>query len=295
MHKINLYARTGATAIAAVLTLSSTSISAQEIALPEAVIVTSEPIVSTPAASGPAAAVSIEAVTEPAPTKAVKTATVPVAKAAKRTVTKAAPAAVAAAPVAGPIAATSPSAVNEPFAAESATPAQLGSAAAPVPKPLDTSMDVVDSETAALAVGGALAAIALGGAAMLVSRRRRTRAEMAVVPVIAIQPTAASAPVYARNNNHGSAFAWGPRAQPAEPNRRLSPMAQAKMGPTPENPSLSLKKRLKRAAFFEQRERAAGAGEAVPVARIAGLPERAVAALRNDRALPSQRLAFQPA
>ena len=49
---------------------------------------------------------------------------------------------------------------------------------------------------------------------------------------------------------------------------------RARRGPTPDNPSLSLKKRLKRAAFFDQRERMAAEGEAEPVDPTAGLPER---------------------
>jgi hypothetical protein len=48
---------------------------------------------------------------------------------------------------------------------------------------------------------------------------------------------------------------------------------RAMRGPTPDNPSLSLKKRLKRAAFFDQREREVAAGEAEPVDLDAGLPE----------------------
>ena len=51
---------------------------------------------------------------------------------------------------------------------------------------------------------------------------------------------------------------------------------RAMLGPTPDNPSLSLKKRLKRAAFFDQREREVAAGEAVPVDLNAGLPEQMV-------------------
>jgi hypothetical protein len=51
---------------------------------------------------------------------------------------------------------------------------------------------------------------------------------------------------------------------------------RAMLGPTPDNPSLSLKKRLKRAAFFDQREREVAAGEAVPVDPDAGLPEQMV-------------------
>ncbi len=44
-------------------------------------------------------------------------------------------------------------------------------------------------------------------------------------------------------------------------------------GPTAENPSLSIKKRLKRAAFFDQREFLVEAGEAEPIALDAGLPD----------------------
>ncbi|MEO8455058.1 MAG: hypothetical protein ABI454_07850 [Sphingomicrobium sp.] len=43
-------------------------------------------------------------------------------------------------------------------------------------------------------------------------------------------------------------------------------------GPTEDNPSLSIKKRLKRAQFFDQREFLAEAGEAAPMAPDAGLP-----------------------
>ena len=43
-------------------------------------------------------------------------------------------------------------------------------------------------------------------------------------------------------------------------------------GPTADNPSLSIKKRLKRAHFFDQREQMVEAGLAVPVEADAGLP-----------------------
>jgi len=52
-----------------------------------------------------------------------------------------------------------------------------------------------------------------------------------------------------------------------------SHVERAMRGPTPDNPSLSLKKRLKRAAFFDQRERLAAEGKAVPVEADAGLPD----------------------
>ena len=44
-------------------------------------------------------------------------------------------------------------------------------------------------------------------------------------------------------------------------------------GPTADNPSLSIKKRIKRAQFFDQREQLAAAGLAVPVEADAGLPD----------------------
>jgi hypothetical protein len=44
-------------------------------------------------------------------------------------------------------------------------------------------------------------------------------------------------------------------------------------GPTEDNPSLSIKKRIKRAQFFDQREQMVAAGLAVPVEADAGLPD----------------------
>lgn len=52
---------------------------------------------------------------------------------------------------------------------------------------------------------------------------------------------------------------------------------RAMRGPTPENPSLSLKKRLKRAAFLDKREREVAQGRAEPVDAAAGLPEAVTA------------------
>ena len=51
---------------------------------------------------------------------------------------------------------------------------------------------------------------------------------------------------------------------------------QAMLGPTPDNPSLSLKTRLKRARFFDQRDRDVAEGKAAPVDADAGLPEQMV-------------------
>jgi len=67
-----------------------------------------------------------------------------------------------------------------------------------------------------------------------------------------------------------------PQNAPEGSSESESHVDQAMLGPTPDNPSLSLKKRLKRAAFFDQREREVAAGEAVPVEADAGLPEQLV-------------------
>jgi hypothetical protein len=53
-------------------------------------------------------------------------------------------------------------------------------------------------------------------------------------------------------------------------------------GPSPDNPSQSLKKRLKRAQFFDQREQLAEAGLAVPVESDAGLPDAMVEAAEQE-------------
>ena len=72
---------------------------------------------------------------------------------------------------------------------------------------------------------------------------------------------------------------------PEESQSEESHVDRAMLGPTPDNPSMSLKKRMKRAAFFDQRERDVAAGEAEPVDADAGLPEQMIEdieALRRD-------------
>ena len=72
-----------------------------------------------------------------------------------------------------------------------------------------------------------------------------------------------------------SAFAWGsePRHDLATDGRDdgESWTERAMRGPSSDNPSQSLKKRLKRAAFFEKRDREVAAGDAVPV-KLRGWP-----------------------
>lgn len=81
-----------------------------------------------------------------------------------------------------------------------------------------------------------------------------------------------------------SAFSWGntenasetsPSAQALD-NEERKPgetwVERAYRGPSSSNPSVSLKTRLRRAAFFDKRERDAAAGLAEPLDPTAGLP-----------------------
>jgi hypothetical protein len=79
-----------------------------------------------------------------------------------------------------------------------------------------------------------------------------------------------------------SAFTWGPRPAATEQAERdpdddrlpgESWVDRAYRGPSANNPSVSLKNRLRRAAFFDKRERDVAAGTAEPVDLDAGLPD----------------------
>jgi hypothetical protein len=161
-------------------------------------------------------------------------------------------------------------------------------------------------DTLPIAAGGALALLALGGGAFALARRRRARDEELVEEeVIEHQPIETSAvesePVENAAVAPGpviheeqpaivapSAFAWGNASN--EPMHSSEPMVdedddrmpgeswvqRAYRGPTPNNPSVSLRARLKRAAFFDKREREVAAGTAEPVEMDAGLPDAMV-------------------
>ena len=86
-----------------------------------------------------------------------------------------------------------------------------------------------------------------------------------------------------------SAFAWGdgPQAdldEQADRHPGETWTERAHRGPSPENPSASLKTRLKRAAFFDTREMEAAAGMAAPVDPDAGLPEAVVDEQEREQA-----------
>lgn len=137
--------------------------------------------------------------------------------------------------------------------------------------------------------GGALALLALGGAAFAMRRRRRhddalAAEDYALEEQVAEDPVPEPVPV-ATVPRHDPAESWTPAMAPApfaptaarrdDAARRAGEtwVERAHRGPTPDNPSLSLRKRLKRAAFFDARERQVAEGRAEPVAMDAGLPD----------------------
>ena len=95
-------------------------------------------------------------------------------------------------------------------------------------------------------------------------------------PVVEPAPAPMAAPQPLIVAPSASAFGWGTQrtsAPPTEAKADETWVERAHRGPSPDNPSLSLRKRLKRAAFFDQRERDAAAGKAVAVDPDAGLPD----------------------
>ena len=284
-------------AIAAALALSSTHAVAQEVpAQPQPA--TTQPAPAEPTVSAtPAPTVDTDTPvvtpdTAPARTtttsstrKAAKPVAVATRHKAMQTVTRTARAAVpaAAAPAAAPKPAPAPAsgplvAPVVDLSAKPSPPATAG-AAKPANRGADTALE---------AGGGALALLAIGAGAWALSRRRRAEDiyDETYEPetVAEGEPTPRHDPVFEEQpaivGPDASAFSWG-RNAPAEQagddgsDRRPGEtwVERAYRGPSPANPSVSLKNRLRRAAFFDKRERDVAAGTAEPVEADAGLPE----------------------
>ncbi|MFL6729275.1 MAG: hypothetical protein ACJ8EZ_05025, partial [Sphingomicrobium sp.] len=138
---------------------------------------------------------------------------------------------------------------------------------------------------------GAVALLALAGTGVAIARRRR-RAQWAEEEQLAaapVEPVAEPAPAPAAEPQPpivapaASAFNWGEPAKCDDPRDDGSDrcpgeswVERAYRGPSPANPSVSLRNRLRRAAFFDQRDREVAAGRAEPVETDAGLPEAMV-------------------
>jgi hypothetical protein len=163
------------------------------------------------------------------------------------------------------------------------------------PAPAVASQANRGGDTALEIGGGAIALLALGAGAWALTRRRR---EDEVIydesyepaTMAEVEPVAASEPMPRQDAvlqeqpaivaPEASAFAWGKEAAAERANddgsdRRPGEtwVERAYRGPSPANPSVSLRNRLRRAAFFDKRERDVAAGKAEPVEADAGLPD----------------------
>jgi len=265
--------RLGTTAIAAVLALSSTSLAAQEVPGTETTPVeatTATPAPATPAVDPLAPAAEPEASSTPVETTtAAEPEAAPAAKpVAKKTAAKTVHSAPkAAAPAAAPVAAPASEPVAEaPPAPVPITSIEPAPAVAPVAE--GPAQDAELKEALPIAGGAGALILALAGAGMAVRRKRRREDEEFEHNWIDNDELALTDPVQA-----GPAAGWDlpvhqpvTAAMPAAMEPTEVPesfdtsdfgrhVRAAYQGPTPENPSLSLRKRLKIAGELDRRER----------------------------------------
>lgn len=284
------------TAIAAVIALSSTPLFAQ------AADASADPAVPVAVTPPPVAAVppdvsTVAPVDASAP--AMKMVGTPVIHEADSSATSTTPAITPtrAAPVPVKRVATAPAArMAAPVAAASVNPIKADVAPAPLPAPAvagkvavappaaapaaappaatdrTATVSTTRDETLPIAGGVGLAVIALGGVAYAASRRRRhDRDALPAEPGLEAAPVAATRPLMPTREVAATPLVAAPAAGAAARTlpsgfdiSRFGRYTQAAyLGPTPDNPSHSLKRRLKRASFFDQRER-----EAVAAGRV---------------------------
>jgi hypothetical protein len=295
----NMHARSGLTAIAAVLALSSTPLVAQETTAPP------DPVIETPSEPAPAAdplapepAASEPTAIEPASTEAAPAATTRRAAARSRTAaTNRAPS--------EPVRTAAPAIAPQPpeTAAEAipVPPLPAEPVAEPVAPlaadPVTASNELMTDESLPLAGAAGLGLLALGGIGLAMQRRRRRREELehyrANQQYLDKHPVAEISndrqPAFARTAPPAAAIAAASTLPEAEvrtdvprtklPSNfdlsRFGPHVRAAyMGPTPDNPSLSLKYRLRRAGAMDQRVRLE-AGTQPQAAKPAKRPEPA--------------------
>lgn len=282
-------------AIAAFLALSSPSAFAQETAAPVAAPVARPVIVppvtpTTVPAPAPAPTMTAPVAVPAQPTPVIRVpvdiepAPAPAAQATPRAAPKAAarPAATARSSAPAPaatasVAAASSEIVPADTSAMSLPEENLAPVAPvvdPAPTPAADTATTSDGFPWELA-GGAAALLIVGGAALAFTRRRKTRDEWAEttveyddVPVTApVAPHVVRKPVIAPTQ---PAYALSEEQVivPPAPAQRSTPAfaaapsgsmgrheAMALVGPTADNPFLTLKKRLKRARFYDRKER----------------------------------------
>jgi len=314
--------RPGLTAIAAVLALSSTPLLAQAadvapsdpatpvIAAPPPVVAAPAPTTAAPAADASSAGLNIPKITvnmDDAPTAAAPAQPKAAAKStaiktSSATTHTAKPAATAPAPrtvetpapvAPAPMAAEVTPSVPAPQVAQAA----VEPAPAPAPQPVAQAQPTEDNDVLPIA-GAGLAVLALAGGAFALTRRKRREEDYEPWPEEAAAAPAQReelaltepAPVYAAATPVASTEVRddAPAANiPAgfDLSRFGRHVQAAYRGPTPDNPSLSLKNRLRRASFYDQRERIAAEAarqqnQPIPD-RVAPKPEPEFAAART--------------
>jgi len=296
--------RPATTAIAAVLALSSTQLLAQT--APDAVqpvtvapvttVMDSAPVVTTP--SEPLTTSTSDPLAPSAKstaTKSTKSATTHRTASVVRPAKAAPP--VAQAPVAAPVAAPVETVEAAPIMV---TAAPAAPAVAAVATPPAQNASVSSSGMLPIAGAAGLGFLGILGVGLAMRRRKRRNEEefaAAEQDELAVEAPAQTDPLFDEPafapRTADPALALGAAAAPAEtPSDCVdaapgSHVEAACEGPTADNPSLSIKKRLKRAHFFDQREFLAAAGEVAPMAADAGLPD-AITEPVADPALPTR-------
>lgn len=285
MSYITPPSRPGMTAIAAALALSSTPLFAQETAPVDAapvVMVTPPPVTSAPASNSIATPVPVLNITPPAIVAAPRVAPVapaPVITRAEQPVTPSAPVQRAARPAA-PAAAAPVTRTAAPIDVTPVpAPAPIAEAPAPVAVPVAPRAAQADTDNDVLPLAGGLAAlVALMGGALFALNRPRRRGEEDDSMIVADTAAAPIAPAMVTPPMAATARPPATAAiEPAGPTTaipagfdvsRFGRHTQAAYrGPTPDNPFLSLKSRLKRASFFDGRERMAAQAGQQPATR----------------------------
>ncbi|MCL6698879.1 hypothetical protein LZ496_08815 [Sphingomonas sp. NSE70-1] len=299
------HARSGLTAIAAVLALSSTSLAAQEVAdplapaaettstptpeaAPQPEATTSEPVADTSAPEPTAAETAMPSTTSR------QTATRSRATTTARRV--ASEPAAAAAPIAAP-------ATEAPAEGMPVPPPPVGATVDPGAMPVDETATAETSampsdETLSIVGAAGLGLFALGGIGMAIGRRRKRKEEEA--HMAANRAYLESHPVADKPTSHSPAFArTAPAMAVAGPGpvrtdvprtklpegfdlSRFGPHTRAAyLGPTEDNPSLSMKHRLRRAAAMDQQARIHGEAPQETVKAAAARPDRATMPMWN--------------
>lgn len=197
-------------------------------------------------------------------------------------------------------------AAPKPIVDLSQSPAVTGkTVSAPPTRQAPTTVKIgpFDEQTAELG-SGAILLLALGAGAIAISRSRRRRreeteweewAEAEADDPLFDEPMFQQEPATTMEHrpatSEASAFGWNkaePCDQPMDDGSDRCPgetwVERAYRGPSPANPSASLKQRLSRAAFFDKRERDVAAGRAKPIEPDAGLPEAMVEEQQREHA-----------